>query len=113
MKSQKLYKCETTGYVLEYIIYQNNNIAETGFVWSDYKNMKALLSLLRNSIDKLKKDGIKYIIQRVEQQEWDKYLRDKTSWTIIDTDDKYNTYIIKCSVDDYLENYGVAIGLNN
>ena len=109
---QKIYKCDITGYSIEFLIDANDEtIAKTGFVLSDYKNMKALLSLLRNSVDQLENDGIKYIVQRVDKYEWNRYLEGKTSWEIIKRDDIYNTYIIKCSITDYLENYGVGIGL--
>lgn len=111
MKTQKTYKCQLTGYCVEYLIHPDKTTAETGFVWSDYENIKAWLSLIRHSIDKLKEEGIQYIIQRIDQQEWINHLKGKTSWEIISTDNKYNTYVIKCSVDTYLENYGVGIGL--
>ena len=111
MRKSKVYRCKISGYRIEYIINYNDHIAETVFIMCDYQNMKAFLSLLRLSIDKLKEEQVTHIIQNITQDEWETYLKGKTSWNIIETDNKYNIHTIKCSIDDYLENYGVGIGL--
>ena len=111
MRRTKIYRCQITGYRLEYII-DTDSCAETGVAITDYHNMRAFVALLRSSIDQLKNnEGIKYIIQHVHDEEWDNFLKGKTSWTIITTDLKHHIYTIKCDIDDYLENYGVAIGI--
>ena len=114
MNKQKIYKCQVTGYKIEYIINNQNHTATCGIIMCDYENMKAFLALLRSSIEQLKSnEGVLYIIQTVSDDEWINYLSGKTSWKIIVSDIKknYKTHTIQCSIDDYLENYGVGLGL--
>ena len=114
MKRSKVYKCPITAYMVEYYIDNDNEVAETGSFITDYQNMKSFLALLRSSVEQLKRDeGVTHIIQTVGNDEWTTYLKDKTSWQIIKIDPKYRLCTIKCSIDDYLENYGVAIGLQD
>ena len=74
--------------------------------------MKAFLALLRSSIDTLKTKNIKYIMQCVELLEWAEYLDNKTSWQINNKNELEQTVMLKCDIDDFLENFGVGIGLN-
>ena len=112
MGRQKVYRCQITGYRIEYIINDDEHTALCGIIICDYLNMKAFLALLRSSIDQLKEiEQVVYITQILNQDEWNNYLKGKTSWEIISSDNKLKIYTLKCSIDDYLENYGIAIGL--
>lgn len=108
---RKTYSCPITKYRVEYIISSTKDIALLNIIESDYKNMKALLALLRSSIDILKTKNIKYIMQCVEEKEWLEYLNGKTSWVINNSNELEQTHMLKCDIDDFLENFGVGIGL--
>ena len=117
MKQQLIFTCPITKYYIEYVIDAETNTAFINTIISDYQHMKPLMTLLRSSIDNLEKKGVKKIRQTISQDEWDAYLKNKTSWTIINTtinklaDTSYNIYDIECDLVDFLQNYGVGIGL--
>lgn len=111
-RKQKIYTCPITGYKIEYIINDVDHSAVCGVTICDYENMKAFLALLRSSIDQLKmNENVICIIQTVTHDEWMTYLNGKTSWQVIESNDKYHTHTIQCAIDDFLENYGVALCL--
>ena len=109
MSNQLIYKCKLTQYFVEYI--ENDNIAYINAIGSDYKNLKAFLALLRSSVDNLKKKNICKIRQSVAFSEWENYLINKTTWEIKKIDNMMKIYEIECPIDDFLENYGIGIGL--
>ncbi|ARF09687.1 hypothetical protein Indivirus_2_66 [Indivirus ILV1] len=111
MNTQVIFECPLTKYQIEYIINNQNQTALFNMVYSDYKNTKAFLSLLRTSIDQLKSKNIIYIMQCVSVDEWKRYLENKTSWKIENENIIQQVCMIKCPVNDFLENYGVGIGL--
>ena len=106
---QQIYKCKVTNYNIEYIIDSEKKTALLNMIISDYKYIKALMNLLRNSIDDLQKKNISRIRQLVSKEEWDFYLKEKTTWMVIG--EAENHYQIECPIDDFLENYGRGIGL--
>ena len=111
MKRSRLFTCEITKYKIEFIIDESSNFAILNTIICDYKNFKAFLALLRNSIDKLIKSNITKIRQSVSFQEWEYYLKNKTTYDIVYTDTKSQIYDIECSSSDFLQNYGIGIGL--
>lgn len=108
---KKSFECSITKYRIEYILNPQKDIALFNIVESDYKNMKAYLALLRSSVDQLKGMNIKFIMQCITFDDWTNFLDCKTSWQIHDSNDKQEIHMIKCDIDDFLENYGVGIGL--
>ncbi|AYV77299.1 MAG: hypothetical protein Barrevirus31_2 [Barrevirus sp.] len=113
--TREIYDCPITKYKVEYIINENKGTKEKvalfNTVVTDYKNMKAFLSLIRSSIDQLKEKNIQYICQTVTIKEFNEFLKDKTSWQVITSSEKEEICMIKCPIDDFLENYGVGLGL--
>jgi hypothetical protein len=107
--SYKTYKCEVTGYFIEYGIYSDN--ADMGLVNCDYKYPKAFAQLLRKSIDNLIEMKIKYITQSILKEDWDLYLKNITTWEILNSTD--DILVIKCKVEDFLNNMVAGIGLFN
>lgn len=107
MKSQVVFKCKVTGYYIEYIIDTDLNHALMNVVVTDYKHVKAFLALMRNSINNLKRRGVKRIRQFVSIDEWTKFLKNKTSWKVLNEMDPYE---IECDIDDFMTNYGIGIG---
>ncbi len=111
MNSQIIFECPITKYRIEYIVNDTKRTALFNMAISDYKNMKAFLALIRSSVDQLKNKNIEFIMQCVSIDEWEQYLKDKTSWTIENSNKIQQVYMLKCQIDDFLENYGVGIGL--
>lgn len=111
MNSQVVFECPITKYSIEYIINDTKRTALFNMTISDYKNMKAFLALVRSSINQLKNKDIEYIMQCVPIDEWNKYLKDRTSWSIENSNNIQQVHMLKCPIDDFLENYGVGIGL--
>lgn len=105
-----VYTCPVTKYMIEFIINNELKTAEFNTIICDYIHMKAWISLLRTSIDKLIGLKITKMRQGVSMEEWTDYLEDKTSWKIINIDKISGIYYIECPIDDFLENYGKAIG---
>lgn len=105
------YSCPITKYNVEYIVNDISHAALLNGIVCDYKNIKALMLLLRSSIDKLQKQNIIMITQFVAFEEWELYLENKTTWKIVNVDKTNNVYTISCPIDDFLMNYGVGIGV--
>lgn len=109
MDIQKIYKCSITGYFIEFIL--KNECAYVNTIMTDYFNLKAFFVLLRNAIDSLIKLNIKTIRQTVSHEEWELYLSGKTSWRIIPYKTTMDIHEIECDINDFLQNYGVGIGI--
>jgi hypothetical protein len=114
MSFVKIYKCELTGdnNIISYTI--KDNIATMEFIKIDYNNIKIFFQLLRSSIDELSENGIKEIYQHINCEEYEYFKNKKTSWEILSSynDSNIDKYIIKCPIDDILENIGIGFGIN-
>ena len=106
--SYKIYKCDVTGYIIEYGI--EGDIANMMFINCDFEYPKAFALLLRKSVNELKEDGINYVTQMVSTTDWDNYLKGVTTWTL-ETNEN-NICTIKCRIDDFLKNIMIGLGLN-
>ena len=113
MKYSSVYNCPITKYSIEYIIDTDSNDAMLNTILCDYMNIKAFMSLMRISVDKMVEKNIKTISQSVAVEEWDLYLKNKTTWQIKKYDENNGIYSIKCDINDFLLNYGIAIGILN
>jgi len=111
IKYPYVFTCNITKYKIEYIIDDNNKNAILNTIICDYQNLKAFLALLRTSIDKLIEKKIMSIGQTVSFNEWNDYLKNKTTWEIINTDNIAEIYDIECKIEDFLQNYGIGIGI--
>lgn len=107
---QIVYKCDITGYYLEYL-YQDE-IAYMYNISSDFTHIKPLIQLIRTSIDKLKEINIKKIVQTVSMEEWYNWINSETSFRIINNDLHLGICEICCDIEDFLENFGIIIGVN-
>lgn len=111
MSEYKNFECPITKYSLEYVIDIQNHSALIKNINTDFVHLKAFVSLLRNSIDTLKKNDVKKIRQFVNDNDW-KYLSQKnTSWNRILIMKQQDLYLIECPIEDFLENFGIGIGL--
>ena len=113
MKQQFIFNCAVTKYRLEYIVETESKRGLLNIVLTDYKNKNPLLNLFRSSIDKLKKEGVTHIRQYVTSQDWESFLKGKTSWKIVgkETVMFIETLEIECEIDTFLENYAIGLGL--
>ncbi len=112
MQVQHIFKCPITNYYIEYLVDEKNNFALMANIVSDYQHMKPLLMLLRTSIDQLKEKNILKIRQIVLLEEWNEYLEGRTTWSILEKQQfQIATVEIECEIDDFLKNYGAALGL--
>lgn len=98
----KMFKCSMTGYYFQVTI--NNKYAYINNIVTDYSNLMAFFTLMRNTINELKTLGIKHIMKSVYTQEYNDILETNTTWKIVKT---YvdNTCDIMCPIDDYISNY--------
>lgn len=103
----KTFKCSVTKYYFQVTI--NNEHVYINNIETDYSNIMAFFTLMRNTIGELKTLKVKYIIQSVYVDEYNNTLKDKTTWKIVRM---YidNTCDIMCPVDDYISNYDKATG---
>ena len=110
MSDRIIYSCPITKYSIEYIIYEHK-YAMMGLVVTDYEHFKAFFSLLRNSVDKLKEQGIIGIRQIVSFEDWENYLKETTTWKIINQNNEKKYYELECGIDEFLYNYGIGLEL--
>ena len=107
----KIFKCELSREknMVSYKIGSNNK-ATIEFLAIDYKNIKLFFQLLRSSLNEIQENGIKYINQYINIDEWKYFEGKKTSWKISDNND--NEYLIECPIEDALENIGIGFGID-
>lgn len=105
-----VYNCPITGYKIECLVDTKYNYAVLN-IFSDFEYMRALGSLVRISVEKLKEEGVKTIHQLIHANEWE-YLENKTTWKIIHKDLQNEIYELECHIDDFLGNFGTGIGLD-
>ncbi len=110
MNKQYIFTCPITKYRIEFVVDVEKQCAIMNYLLTDYKHLKPLFLLIRSSIDNLEKIGIKKIVQTIKKEEWDEYLKNKTTWKIIN-DDSLSIYDIECDISTFMENFGVGIGL--
>ena len=98
----KKFKCSITGYFFHVTI--SNKYAYINDICTNYSNLMAFFTLMRNTIDELKTLGVRHIMKSVYTQEYNDMLKEKTTWKIVKT---YvdNTCDIMCSIDDYINNF--------
>lgn len=105
-------KCSITKYSIEFIIDTDSKSALINTIACDYIYIKAFLALLTSSISKLIYNNIETIRQSVHNEEWELYLKDKTTWNIKHSDVVNEIHEIECNIGDFIENYSIGIGLN-
>lgn len=71
-------------------------------------NIKAILSIINNSIKQLKSKGIVFLEQYVNLNDYNNYLKHNTTWKIIENND--DKLLIKCCIDDAVKN--ISIGMD-
>ena len=111
MKQQYIFNCPLTKYYIEFIVDTDTNIAFLNTLITDYQHLKPLFSLIRSSIDNLDKKNVKKIVQTVSKEDWELYLKNKTTWKIVNDDIKNQICDVECEIGSFIENFGVGIGL--
>lgn len=111
MSQSVIFTCPITKYKIEFIINSTRDTALLNLVVCDYVNMNAFVSLLRSSIIQLMNKNVKTIMQTVTITEWEMLLEGKTTWEQVSVDMENSICDIRCSIDDFLHNFGIGIGL--
>jgi len=109
---ERIYECKISGFIIKCTLSENIALIEfTNFmeIMSSY-NFKCFFLLLRNTVDKLKDNGIKKINFYLTNNDYIE-LKDKTSWKIIEGPNSFNIYIVQCDIEDILENIGVGLDI--
>jgi len=100
----KIYECKSSLYKISYII--NQDIAHINTIETDYKYPKALLLLLKDSINDLKSRNVKKIQQLIVKE--DKQYLENTTWKIL-TEKDY--ILIESEIDEFLINISKSLGI--
>lgn len=100
------YRCKLTDSWINYQI--TNNTADMKMFDFKFENIKPFFVLVRDSIEELKEKNIKFIRHMVLKDEYDKILKNKTTWKIINYDPIYNAYLLECKIENFLKNFGVG-----
>lgn len=107
----KEYESKLGNIRIEYKIIENKNEA-----WMDYINyepeyIKLFLLTLKNSIEDLKKKGIRRIIQKTSCKDWDEYLKKEDNWIIKERNEYYNYCIIECNIENIFKCIAQGLGV--
>ena len=107
----KKYKCNVTSYEIIYNFDQINSIAYFDKVNTDYKYPKAFFALLQHSIQNLMNLDCKYIHQYVSHEDYHLIAQLKTSFVMVN---KFTDSVeIKSCIKDFIESFGVVMGIPN
>lgn len=112
MNSQLVYKCEITGYLVEYII--QKDLAYMNTIMYDYssdsKNIKLWFQLIKNSIESLKKNNIKYIVQTVSLDDYNNFL--KKDFQLKNKFEAEGICEIQSPIENFLDNFSKGMDLD-
>lgn len=109
--NQLVFKCNITNYYIEYIL--NDDIAYMYTINCDFVNIKPFLQLIRTSIESLKSKNISKISQTVSLVEWYNFINNNTTFELVNEDEYLEICDIECNIDDFLENLGIILDINN
>ena len=110
MYENKTFICQVTNYKIDVLVNADSSYALINTIECDYKNINALLLLIRLMIDELKSTEIKFIKQFVSFEEWSAYLKENTKWQI--DINGLESLLIKCNIDDFIYSYVRGLGID-
>ena len=100
-------KCPLSDNEFDLVI--GDNIAQLTNVQMDFSNIKLFHILLRDSIESLKSDKIELFCKEISKDDWNNYLKDKTTWKIIK--EVEDTVYVQCPIDQVLTNFAKGLGI--
>ena len=109
VRQQYIAKCDITGYFIETIF--DNNVAYLENIVSDMVHIKPLVRLIRITSDEMANRKISVVRQTVFYNDWEKELKNKTSWKVITEQDEYGVCNIECPAQDFLYNWGKVLNI--
>jgi len=85
-----------------YIGYNINkeNEAYMEFINYDPEYVKIFLLTLKISIDDLKKNNVKKVLQKVTIKEWNEYLKNEKNWNLKELNNNLEYCIIECDIEN-------------
>jgi hypothetical protein len=107
---KQIYSCDISNYSIEYEIV--GEYAELGPVNSDFKNILAFVTLLRNSVHNLMELKVTKITL-VTVREDIPHLHDTTWLPYRGTRDPVDLIYLVCDIGDFLSNMGKSLGIPN
>ena len=80
----------------------------------DESNFKLFCKLIVELVDELKLKNIKYMRQMVMLEEYNEFLKNKTTWKIVDKNEvsTSNIVLIECELDKFINNFAQAHGVD-
>ena len=109
----KIYYCKLSNSKIYYNIYdidKFNKVALINFEYINWNEFKLFIHLLRRSIEELKELEVTKIRQNITLDDWNEILNKKTSWSIY-SHGVNNSLLVECDLCDFLENFGIGLGL--
>ena len=103
------FKCKLSENWIQFEI--TDDIADMKLFEIDFSNFKLFCKLISESIDELTHRGIKYIRQMVLYDEYNQFLKAKTTWKIIHHDTIMGTVLIECDINEFINNFAEANGI--
>lgn len=109
------FNCKLSKNCIEYKCYKKEKEAYIEYNNIDPDIYKSYFVILRKSIDNLIEKGYEKIVQTVNEDDWNNYLKNDKRWKIKNiiryTD--VNCYVIECSINDALSCISRGLGLEN
>ncbi len=109
MENHRLFRCKLTNSWIQYEI--EDSVADMKTFNFEFQNIKPFFSLVRDSIDTLKNQGISKIRQMVTYDDYNNFLKDKTKWNLVFDDKMHDCYLLECPIDDFIFNFSKGHGL--
>lgn len=101
----RVYRCPFTDNSVT--VNKEGDMAELFFM-IDYEHMTPFFVLLRITVDRLTNEGVKIVRHSLSRFDWDIIdNKEDGSWSIIDSRSDENNYMLECSVETCLFNFGV------
>lgn len=104
----KTYTCPLSKNLIEFHI--ENNIATTGYMTLENKNVKLFFLLLQKSVSELKLANIIKVRQYVSVTDWHDFLKENNKWSLLESNSE--TCTIECHIDNALYCISKGFGLS-
>lgn len=95
------YQCSVSNNLIEFQLEKEIAYCINNYIDEEY--LKAYFVLLRSAIQDLQNKGYKKMNQVVSEDEYNQYLKNDNRWTIIQTNQLFETIVIECDLESALE----------
>ena len=95
------YQCPISDNRIEFQLEKETAYCTNNYI--DEKYFKAYFLLLRSTIQDLQDKGYKKMNQVVSKDEYNQYLKNDNRWTVVKTNQLFETIVIECELESALE----------